>query len=349
MANRTRLDEVEAQKPGDYQKSQTVLDAEQAVKDYQAQRPGDYESSYQSRIESVLDKIENRKPFAYDFNADPLYQSYKNSYTKLGKDAAANASANAAALTGGYGNSYAATAAAQANQQYLNQLNNKIPELYQLAAERYDAEGDEMYRTLSALQQQDETMYGRWQDRYDNWAQYLSYLTSQADSAYQKDYGEYEDKYDAWKQWRDYLYGDYRDQIGDEQWQKNFEESQRQFDAQMALEQAQFDFEKQKYADTQAAAAAKAASRSGSSSSGSSGGGSKADYNRWYKGLNSDEKKTANKVFSSAENVEGYIANASGHGISAQDAYNYTKQAVNYGVISADELDRMMTKYYGRR
>ena len=124
MANRTRLDEVEAQKPGDYQKSQTVLDAEQAVKDYQAQRPGDYESSYQSRIESVLDKIENRKPFAYDFNADPLYQSYKNSYTKLGKDAAANASANAAALTGGYGYSYAATAAAQANQQSLNQLHN---------------------------------------------------------------------------------------------------------------------------------------------------------------------------------------------------------------------------------
>ena len=94
------LKDYQAQRPGDYTKSQAVLDAEAAIKNYQAQRPGDYESQYGAQIDSLLEQIQNRKAFAYDFNADPLYQQYKNQYTKLGSDAAANAAADAAALTG---------------------------------------------------------------------------------------------------------------------------------------------------------------------------------------------------------------------------------------------------------
>ena len=87
------LKDYQAQRPGDYTKSQAVLDAEAAIKNYQAQRPGDYESQYGAQIDSLLEQIQNRKAFAYDFNADPLYQQYKNQYTKLGSDAAANAAA----------------------------------------------------------------------------------------------------------------------------------------------------------------------------------------------------------------------------------------------------------------
>lgn len=68
------LKDYQAQRPGDYTKSQAVLDAEAAIKNYQAQRPGDYESQYGAQIDSLLEQIQNRKAFAYDFNADPLYQ-----------------------------------------------------------------------------------------------------------------------------------------------------------------------------------------------------------------------------------------------------------------------------------
>ena len=95
------LKDYQAQRPGDYTKSQAVLDAEAAIKNYQAQRPGDYESQYGAQIDSLLEQIQNRKAFAYDFNADPLYQQYKNQYTKLGSDAAANAAADAAGRPGG--------------------------------------------------------------------------------------------------------------------------------------------------------------------------------------------------------------------------------------------------------
>ena len=216
------LKDYQAQRPGDYTKSQAVLDAEAAIKNYQAQRPGDYESQYGAQIDSLLEQIQNRKAFAYDFNADPLYQQYKNQYTKLGSDAAANAAADAAALTGGYGSSYTASAAAQANQQYLTQLNNVIPDLYQVAYERYQGEGNDLYNQLSALQNQDEMQYGRWQDRYANWADYLDYLTNRADSEYQAEYGRYQDKYSNWADYLDYLtdradtaysqdYGEYSD------------------------------------------------------------------------------------------------------------------------------------------
>ena len=261
------LKDYQAQRPGDYTKSQAVLDAEAAIKNYQAQRPGDYESQYGAQIDSLLEQIQNRKAFAYDFNADPLYQQYKNQYTKLGSDAAANAAADAAALTGGYGSSYTASAAAQANQQYLTQLNNVIPDLYQAAYERYQGEGNDLYNQLSALQNQDEMQYGRWQDRYANWADYLDYLTEREDTAYNQDYGEYSDNYNRWQQMLDYYYGDYRDMVSDEQWQQEFAESQRQFNEQLA-------FDKQQYADSLAASAARAGgsgSSAGRSSSRSSG------------------------------------------------------------------------------
>ena len=64
--------------------------------------------------------------------------------------------------------------------------------------------------------------YGRWQDRYANWADYLDYLTNRADSEYQAEYGRYQDKYSNWADYLDYLtdradtaysqdYGEYSD------------------------------------------------------------------------------------------------------------------------------------------
>lgn len=123
-----------------------------------------YTSKYQSQIDSLMSSIMNREKFSYDFNADPLYQQYKDQYTKLGNEASMNAIANAAAMTGGFGNSYGATAASQANQQYLTQLNGIIPELQGAALDRYNAEGDRMNRELAHLQDAEAADYGKYQD-----------------------------------------------------------------------------------------------------------------------------------------------------------------------------------------
>ena len=91
--------------------SQNTTTAKKKLEEIEANRPGAYKSNWNGTINNLMDKIVNQKDFSYDFNADPLYQQYKDQYTQLGKQAALDTQANAAALTGGFGNSYAATAA----------------------------------------------------------------------------------------------------------------------------------------------------------------------------------------------------------------------------------------------
>ncbi len=133
--------------------------AENAVAQY-----GDYKSSYQDAMQETINSILNMPKFSYDFNADALYKNYADRYAMQGKQAAQNAAAAASALTGGYGNSYAASAASQANEQYLTALNDKIPELQQLALERYNLENQNLMNRFSILGSQDDREYGRYND-----------------------------------------------------------------------------------------------------------------------------------------------------------------------------------------
>ena len=144
--------------------SQNTTAAKKKLEDIEANKPGQYHSNWNGTINNLMDKIVNQKDFSYDFNADPLYQQYKDQYTQLGKQAALDTQANAAALTGGFGNSYAATAATQANQQYLTQLNNVIPQLYSLAMDKYQMDTDKLYNQFSAVGNQEDREYGQYRD-----------------------------------------------------------------------------------------------------------------------------------------------------------------------------------------
>ena len=70
----------------------------------------------------------------------------------------------AAALTGGYGNSYAQTVGQQAYNSYLQQLNSVVPELYQLAYDRYLEETDALEKKYALLREDREAAYSQYQD-----------------------------------------------------------------------------------------------------------------------------------------------------------------------------------------
>ena len=96
-------------------------------------------------------------------NGDALYKQYKDRYTQQGKQAMMDTMGQAQAMTGGYGNSYAQTVGQQAYNQQLNQLNDVIPELYQLALSKYNqdtASLQDQYAMYANLNAQD---YSRWQ------------------------------------------------------------------------------------------------------------------------------------------------------------------------------------------
>lgn len=141
---------------------------------------GQYQNAYAPAINDALNKILNREAFSYDVNTDGLYQQIKDNYVKQGKQAAMDVQGQSAALSGGYGNSYGMLAGNQAYQEQLTNLSNQIPELYQLAYNRYNNEGTRDRNNLSALQGLEATDYARYQDE-----------TSAYDAALQTAYQKY--------------------------------------------------------------------------------------------------------------------------------------------------------------
>ena len=176
-------------KPEETTKTEDAAATKDALDAIIAQKPGSYQSPYADKINQLYDQIMNRKPFSYDFNADPIYQQYKDRYMQGGQRAMQDTMANAAALTGGYGNSYASTAGSLAYQQYLSGLNDVIPDLQRNAYNQYTQEGQDLYNLLSAAQGMDETEYGRYMDEYNKYLsdRQFEYQRQQDDLA-QKNY-----------------------------------------------------------------------------------------------------------------------------------------------------------------
>lgn len=96
-----------------------------------------YNAQYLPQIQALTDRLINRADFAYDPDTDPLYQAYREKYTREAARAAENTMANYASLTGGYANSAAATAGALAQQYYMKQITDAIPDFAQQAYTRY--------------------------------------------------------------------------------------------------------------------------------------------------------------------------------------------------------------------
>ena len=198
--------------------------AEDALANY-----GDFTYANQTIIEDVLKQYLNREKFSYNFNEDALYQQYKDKYIQQGKMAMQDTMGQAAALTGGYGNSYAATAGNQAYNASLENLNDIIPELYQMAYDRYNQEGQDMLNKYSLLSDDRATQYGMWSDGYNRLAADRDYYGNAYYNERDFDYGKYSDD-------RNLAYTDHRNQIGDSQWLAQFDEAIRQYNEQFAYQ-----------------------------------------------------------------------------------------------------------------
>lgn len=95
-----------------------------------------------AELERLYAAITGRPAFSYDPSSDPVYDSYARSYRQRGQLAMRDTMGQAAALTGGYGSSYAQSVGQQQYDSYLQRLGEALPELYGMALERYNAEGD---------------------------------------------------------------------------------------------------------------------------------------------------------------------------------------------------------------
>jgi hypothetical protein len=101
----------------------------------------------------------------------------------------------AAALTGGYGNTYAQNVGQQAYQGYLQQLNDNIPQYYQMALDAYNAQGDQMMQQYGLLGDLADREYGKYQDELANYWQNVGHLQDVADTEYGRGYENWYNAY----------------------------------------------------------------------------------------------------------------------------------------------------------
>lgn len=299
--------QAETQKP-DYSQyaydpstNDAYLQALAALQQAQQQLPS-YKGTYDQQLEDLYQQIVGRDKFSYDINGDALYQQYADQYTQKGQMAMMDTMGQAAALTGGYGNSYAQNVGQQAYQAYLQQLNDVVPELYGMALDQYNAEGDALMQQYGMLGDMADTEYGRYMDALNQYWQQVSFLKQQADDAYDQGYNNWYTGYQLG-------YQEERDRIADEQWQAQFDESKRQYDQ-------EYEFAQQQYADSKKSSGGGSGSGGGSSSNGSSGG----SYDNG--GLTTAQVKQLQKVLGvTADGLYGANSKKAAGGLSAKEAY----------------------------
>lgn len=136
--------------------------AKDAVNNYE-----DFSYSNQAQLDTIMNSILNRQPFSYDFNEDAFYHMYADKYGQQAQMAMADTMGQAAAMTGGFGNSYVQSVGHQAYTREMQNLNDKIPELYQLALDKYKMEGQDLYNQYGMLTDDRSTEYGMWNDGYN--------------------------------------------------------------------------------------------------------------------------------------------------------------------------------------
>lgn len=242
----------------DFIKSKSLQDAEKKKSEYDAgykesekasdlyknylttlnRKPAEWSGGdYGSQVKDALNKILNRKEFNYDMNADKLYQKYKDQYMTQGKLAMNDAIGQASTLTGGYGNSYAQTVGQQAYDNYLQRLNDRVPELYQLALNKYQAEGQDLINKFDMAKAMYDNEYDKYRDSVDSWNSDIAraysiyeneraneqsvynadrdYAVNAYNNLYNQEYGAYSDAYNM-------ALAKYKQNVAENQWQKEY-------------------------------------------------------------------------------------------------------------------------------
>ena len=269
-----------------------------AVPDYVKQA-----DKYTAQIDSLFSQLKDRGAFTYNPSADPSYQAYSEKYRNLGRNAAADALGSAAAMTGGQLNSYALTASQQAQDAYNSRMSDVIPELQQLAYQKYSDELGQKRADLSTLQGMQQNEYGMIRDAHQD--SVTNWQLNQGAGQQALENSRYDDE-TAWDR------GTYASETARKQAEQKAQTlaSAGNFSGYKALgySDAEISLLKTAYDREMAAAQAKAATNSSrGGSSGSSGGGSGGGSGEPdYEGLYAAAQKSANPDNYIATNYKKY-------------------------------------------
>ncbi|HAV89750.1 hypothetical protein [uncultured Eubacterium sp.] len=292
-----------------YKPGKNVTNAYSALQNQMKNQPK-FNSAYTQEMANAYNNYKNRPNFEYDMNKDALYQQYAKQYKALGNTAMQDTMGQAAQLSGGFGNSYAAAAGQQAYNQYMQQLNDKVPELYAQARDVYNQEGQDLLNQYDLAQQMYTRDYGKYRDLVaDN-----NDKINQLYQIYSTNAGNDLDQY--------------KQMSANNQFALDYNLSKQNQAFNQKMQKLQYDLDRRKAdADIEATRAASAAKILGASSKGS--------------GRSTSVKDLPNDVYKRLENF--------GYGNSSDDSKftAYLEQLEDRGLISRKEGQNLYNIYWG--
>lgn len=175
--------------------TQTPLQKAQELLNQQLQTKPTYTDTWSDMLKDSIDQYTNRDKFSYDPNQDALYKQLQDQYVAHGQLAMMDAQGQASALAGGYGSSYGQMVGQQTYQNYLQQITDKVPELYQLARANYDAEGQELLNKISMIGTMSDREYNRYMNELNAWISDRDYLQGVVENERTWEYNTQQNEY----------------------------------------------------------------------------------------------------------------------------------------------------------
>lgn len=210
--------------------------AEQEERAWSQQAP----AAYESRNKETMDALTGQVGSGYDGSTlAKAYQQYREQAADAAAKSAENAQATAAALAGGYGSSYADSVARQNQAAALEGIASAVPGLRRKALTEYQNEQNGLLAALSGMgttEALDRSAYG---SNLANYNKQLNFLRSQSAQARNENDNFWNNVWNGIKTAGNVARSAYDGYMG---------YTQQQWENEMA--QAQFDFQKQQYADS---------------------------------------------------------------------------------------------------
>lgn len=215
-------------------------EAQKAQKDAENAMPGAYQSQYKDRINETLDAMGGAgADSAVDTLLDKAYQQYRQLTGQNAAAAAQNAVDVTSGISGGYGSDWAGNVAQQGYNEAMAAVDDAMPSLRAKALNQYQNQQNDLADRLSALMNQESMAQNQYNGSVADAENMRDYRQSRANMADQENRSFWNNVWNSVKNVGSSALNAYDTYKG---------YSQQQWENEMA--QAQFDFQKQQYADS---------------------------------------------------------------------------------------------------
>lgn len=177
---------------------QARAQADNYANSYKNRIDGGYKSNYSDTLNSLADKYMNNE-FKFNANDSSEYQQYNDKYKREGATQQENVQGAYSANTGGYTNSYAQAAGQKEYNNFMDELQNKIPTLKNNAYQNWSSQQEDTLNKISTLQGFDNAQYQRYRDKVQDDYDFMTYYENKYSTSKGLDMSNFQNELARWQ------------------------------------------------------------------------------------------------------------------------------------------------------